>query len=96
MNYKLSNKAEQGLRHIYQYSQLNFGAIQAAAYLTVLEESVNAVANNPAMAQNVNDIRPNYKRYLYQEHAIYFIEKESFIYIIRVLHQQMKASLHLD
>jgi len=95
MSYVLSNKAEQDLRSIYQYSKLNFGDAQAAAYLTGLEESLNDVANNPAMAQKSEDIRFNYKRYLYQEHVIYFIEKNSLIYIVRVLHQQMKASLHI-
>ena len=47
------------------------------------------------MAQKVDDIRPNYRRYLYQEHAVYFLEKKSFIYMVRVLHQQMNVSLHL-
>lgn len=95
MSYVLSNKAEQDLRNIYRYSKLNFDDAQAAAYLTGLEECLNDVANNPAMAQKIDNIRPNYKRYLYQEHAIYFIEKNSFLYIVRVLHQQMKASLYL-
>lgn len=95
MSYKLSNKAEHDLRRIYQYTRLNFGDQQAAAYLIGLEETLEQVANTPAMAQKVDDIRPNYRRYLYQDHAIYFLEKESFIYVIRVLHQQMKASLHM-
>ncbi|GMR16137.1 MAG: type II toxin-antitoxin system RelE/ParE family toxin [Gammaproteobacteria bacterium] len=95
MSYILSNKAEKDLRGIYQYSKLNFGDGQAVAYLTGLEECLNDVANNPAMAHKIDNIRPSYKRYLYQEHAVYFVEKNSFIYVVRVLHQQMKASLHL-
>lgn len=95
MSYILSNKAEEDLRGIFRYSKLNFGEAQAVAYLTGLEECLNDIAKNPAMAQNIDDIRPNYKRYLYQEHAVYFVEKKSFIYVVRVLHQQMKASLHL-
>ena len=95
MSYILSNKAEKDLRSIYQYSKLSFGDAQAEAYLTGLEECLNDIAKNPAMAQKIGDIRPDYKRYLYQEHAVYFVEKNSFIYVVRVLHQQMKASLHL-
>ncbi len=95
MSYVLSNKAEQDLRRIYRYTQLNFGENQAAAYLTGLEESIIDVVNNSAMAQKVEDLRVNYKRYLYQEHAVYFIEKDTFIFIVRVLHQQIKASLHI-
>lgn len=95
MSYVLSNKAEQDLRSIYRYSELNFGEAKAVAYLSGLEECLNDIANNPALAQKVDDIRLNYKRYLHQEQAIYFIKKNSHIYVVRVLHQQMKASLHL-
>jgi len=95
MSYILSNKAEEDLRGIFRYSKLNFGEGQAVAYLTGLEECLNDIAENTAMAQKIDDLRPNYKRYLYQEHAVYFVEKKSFIYVVRVLHQQMKASLHL-
>lgn len=95
MKYVLSNKAEGDLRSIFRYSQINFGDGRAVAYLTGLEECLNDIAKNPAMAHKINDIRSNYKRYLYQEHAVYFVEKNSFIFVVRVLHQQMKASLHL-
>ena len=95
MSYILSNNAEEDLRGIYRYSKLNFGDAQAIAYLTGLEDCLNDLSKNPAIAQKIDDIRPKYKRYLYQEHAVYFVEKNSFIYVVRVLHQQMKASLHL-
>jgi toxin ParE1/3/4 len=95
MSYILSNKAEEDLRGVFRDSKLNFGEGKAVAYLTGLEDCLNDIADNPAMAQKMDDLRPNYKRYLYQEHAIYFVEKKSFIYVVRVLHQQMNASLHL-
>ena len=95
MSYKLSNKAEQDLRNIYRYTVSNFGQLQAEAYLSGLEETLIQISSTPMLAQKVDDIRTGYRRYLYQEHAVYFIEKKSFIYVVRVLHQQMKVSLHL-
>jgi len=95
MSYTLSNKAEKDLRNIYQYTRQTFGKDQAAAYLLGLEECIIETAVNPSIAQKIDDIRPQYKRYLYQHHAIYFLERHSDIFIVRVLHQQMKASLHL-
>jgi len=64
MSYKLSSKAEQDLRHIYQYTQQRFGEGQAAAYLLGLEECLLQTSANPAIAQKIDDLRPNYKRYL--------------------------------
>lgn len=95
MSYKLSNKAEQDLRLIYRYTQLNFGTLKAVSYLTGIEEILELIADSPAIAQKVDDIRSGYQRYLFQEHAIYFTKKSHHIYIVRVLHQQMKAQLHL-
>jgi toxin ParE1/3/4 len=95
MRYKLSNKTERDLRLIYRYVQLKFGTIQADTYLTGLDETFELIADSPAIAQKVDDTRTGYQRYLYQEHSIYFIKKNKYIYIIRVLHQQMKVQLHL-
>ena len=47
------------------------------------------------MAQKVDDLRRGFYRYYYQKHAVYFIEKKQTIFIVRVLHQQMKAVFHL-
>ena len=95
MSYKLSNKAEQDLRNIYRYTVSNFGQLQAEAYLSGLEETLIQISSKPTLAQKVDAIRKGYRRYLYREHAVYFIEKKPAIYVVRVLHQQMKASLHL-
>jgi toxin ParE1/3/4 len=95
MNYRLSNRAEQDFRNIYRLTASNFGKLQAEAYLSGLEETLLQVSNTTTLAQKIDDIRKGYRRYLYQEHAVYFIEKKSFIYVVRVLHRQMKASLHL-
>lgn len=95
MNYRLSNRAEQDFRNIYRLTASNFGKLQAEAYLSGLEETLVQVSNTTTLAQKIDDIRKGYRRYLYQEHAVYFIEKKSFIYVMRVLHRQMKASIHL-
>jgi len=95
MRYKLSNKTEQDLRLIYRYTQLKFGSLQADTYLTCLDETLELIANSPAITQKVDDIRTGYQRYLYQEHAIFFIKKNKHMYVVRVLHQQMKVQLHL-
>lgn len=67
----------------------------AAAYLTGIEETLALISTNPALSQQVGSIRMKYKRYHYREHAIYWLDQDGLVYVVRVLHQQMKASLHL-
>ena len=51
--------------------------------------------NEPSLAHKVEDIRKDYFRYLSRKHAVYFQARKDDIFIIRVLHQQMKYELHL-
>ncbi len=95
-SYRLSRKADEDLQDIFRYTNSEHGVDRAAAYLTQLEECFLQLAGNPGLAQSVDFIRPGYLRYLHQKHAIYFVERAENIFIVRVLHQRMKATIHLD
>ncbi len=94
--YQLSNKATEDLHQIASYTKTKFGDLQAKAYLTGLTEIVAQLVGTPSLAHKIPDIRQEYRRYLFQKHAIYFKETEYGIYIVRILHQQMNISLHLQ
>jgi len=94
-SYRLSNKAVIDLRNISRYTSIEFGQAQAKAYLTALKETTLQLAEQPQMAQLVNEVRTGYRRYLFQKHAIYFVEKDYGVYVVRVLHQQIRVELHL-
>ncbi|MGV2870535.1 type II toxin-antitoxin system RelE/ParE family toxin [Colwellia sp. E150_009] len=93
--YILSNKASTDLANIFQYTYKNFNVIQAESYLLALEECFVMLSNEPDLAHKVEDIRKGYFRYLFRKHAVYFQVRQHNIFIIRVLHQQMKYELHL-
>jgi toxin ParE1/3/4 len=94
--YRLSNKAAADLRNIAKYTSQEFGSAQAKAYLTSLGEAVIQLAEQPLLAQQASELRTDYRRYLFQKHAIYFQTTDYGIYVVRVLHQQMKLSLHIE
>ncbi|WP_114325698.1 type II toxin-antitoxin system RelE/ParE family toxin [Candidatus Colwellia aromaticivorans] len=93
--YTLSEKASIDLANIFQYTYKNFNINQAESYLSELEECFVMLSNEPDLAHKVEDIRSGYFRYLYRKHAVYFKVRKRDIFIIRVLHQQMKYELHL-
>ncbi|MCP4986070.1 MAG: type II toxin-antitoxin system RelE/ParE family toxin [Colwellia sp.] len=93
--YTLSKKASEDLANIFQYTYKNFNISQAESYLSELEECFIMLSKEPALAHRVEDIRKDYFRYLYRKHAVYFKARKDDIFIIRVLHQQMKYELHL-
>lgn len=93
--YTLSQKASKDLANIFQYTYKNFTLSQAESYLSELEKCFTMLSNDPKLAHKVEDIRKEYFRYLFRKHAVYFKARENDIFIIRVLHQQMKYELHL-
>jgi len=93
--YILSQKASKDLANIFQYTYKNFAISQAESYLSELEECFIMLSVQPDLAHKVEDIRKEYFRYLFSKHAVYFKTRKNDIFIIRVLHQQMKYELHL-
>ncbi len=94
--YRLTKKAVDDLLSIYNYTFHQFGELQADTYLRGIEEKILELAELPALAFAVDDIRPGFRRALFQKHAIYFKEEKKSILIVRILHQQMRATLHLS
>src|SRR5688500_5260666 len=94
--YFLSQRAVEDLETIYRYTYRRFGETQADSYLLGLEETLRELAQTPSLAVSVDDVRPGYRKALYQKHAVYFRVEENGIFVARVLHQQMYALLHLS
>ena len=95
IKYTLSQKASRDLANIFQYTYKNFNLSQAESYLSELEECFIMLSKKPELAYKIEDIRKDYFRYLFRKHAVYFKVREDDIFIVRVLHQQMKYELHL-
>ncbi len=93
--YTLSNKAQHDLERIFQYTEIEFGVSQAENYLLGIHETLMALSTEPSLAQDVSDIKPGYSRYIFRKHYIFFKKRANDIFIVRILHHQMKVQLHL-
>lgn len=93
--YRLSNAADLDLTDIYTYTFEKFGAIQADSYFDALETSLIRLANNPALGKEISDIRPGYRRFIHQRHAVYYQSFSDHILIVRVLGPGMSFEKHL-
>lgn len=94
-DYSLSVLAVDDLQRIYDFSLEQFGDVQATAYLMGLEETFMRLAARPTTAPAVDDIRPGYRRCIYEQHAIYFRVDGNDIYVVRILNHRMLPPLHL-
>lgn len=94
--YKLSNKAVDDFSSIYKYSFLNFGEHQADSYPEDLEQTLTKLSASPFMGQDGSDLTVSIRHYNFQQHAIYYRIKSNYLFITRILHQQMDMRSHLS
>ena len=94
--YKLSKLAAEDFAAIYEYTLLNFGARQADAYTDDLESAFRLLSTSPLMGHECQELADGVRRHDHQRHAIFYRRRESGIFIIRILHQQMEPMRHFS
>ena len=93
---RLSEEADADLEEILYFGAVRFGRVQAHNYLQELKAAFNRIAAAPVAYQAVDDLRPGYRRAVYQSHAIYFRVEADGVLIVRVLGQQDTANALSD
>lgn len=92
--YKLSNLAVEDFAGIYEYTLLNFGALQADTYTNDLEKVLNLLSESPLMGSVRPEIADGVRRHDNQKHVIFYRQRDSDIFVIRILHHQMDPGRH--
>lgn len=93
-NYQLSKRADEDFESLYLFGLLNFGLIQADAYVDGLEERFEQIAAQPDLYPAIDHLKPGYRLSVYQSHSIYYRVDESGVLIIRILrNQDLKTAL---
>lgn len=93
--FKLSQKAAEDFGDIYQYTYINFGERQADCYTDEIEHCLTNLSQAPMMGRDCSELGAGVRRHDFQKHAIFYRVREVDIFVVRILHQQMNAMLHL-
>jgi toxin ParE1/3/4 len=84
-DYRLTLAAEMDLADILEYGEAHFGTSVALEFYEGLLSVFPKIVNNPAQFSRIDEVRKGYRRAIYQTYSIYFIERENFIEITRVI-----------
>lgn len=88
MKYRISETALRDLQEIKKYGIKTFGHKNAIKYIEAIRDKIRLIARLPLIYQELDHIRPNYRRAIHKSHSIYFkIENEQVI-IMRVIGKQ--------
>lgn len=70
---RITKLADQDLDDLYAEGFTTWGEEQADRYYDGLLNRFDRICENPAMYPLVDDIRPGYRRSVYERHSIYFV-----------------------
>jgi len=94
--YKLSEAAAEDIEGILTRSMLDFGLERAETYFQSLTQCLELLGDNPEMGSTVDEIRPGYRCFLHESHAIFYTPREQDVLIVRILHKRMDADRNLQ
>lgn len=94
-DYRLTPAARSDIRSIWNYTDDEWGSAQAGRYLGQIEETIELLVRNPALGRPRDEIRPGFRSHPIGRHMIFYRIVGNDIEIARILHQRMKARVHL-
>lgn len=84
--YELSEKAEQDLEEIFDYTVLHFGIDQTIAYVSGFEDPFLNLSDNPELGRKRDEIRNSLRSYIKENHIVFYRVMRDRIRIVRILH----------
>lgn len=96
MKFYLTTKALKDLKDIALYTEEKWGIKQRNIYLDKMDKVFHKISKNPHRGKSCNHLRQGYFKLLIEKHIIFYKIDESEIEIIRILHQSMDISTHIN
>lgn len=94
--YRLSEVAATDIDRLLDYSIREFGVLQTESYYQGLVNCLELLDKNPDIGHSADEIRPGYSRFSHESHIIFYTQTEEDIFIVRILHNRMDPSSHID
>ena len=82
---RLTTLADQDLNDLYVEGFTTWGEAQADRYFDGLLERFERICETPLIYPAIDDIRPGYRRSVYERHAIYYVIDDDTIEIRAVV-----------
>jgi toxin ParE1/3/4 len=93
--YVLSPRAKADLDDIWDYTERNWGAEQAKAYIRLIGAAIQTLATSPARGKACDHIREGYRKYPAGSHVVFFRLTDGGSNVVRIPHRRMGFDRHL-
>ncbi|MGA1341575.1 MAG: type II toxin-antitoxin system RelE/ParE family toxin [Hyphomonas sp.] len=93
---RVTDDARRDLSDIRTYTRREFGARQAAGYMSRLGEGFKALRRNPEIGFPIDQLKPGFRCFRVQHHAIFYTQVDEVIAVVAVLHESQLPTRHLE
>ncbi|WP_294132756.1 type II toxin-antitoxin system RelE/ParE family toxin [Sphingobium sp.] len=88
--------AECDLAEISTYTETEWGAAQAKAYLVAIADAIDRIAAYSGTGSPIDDVRDGYRKFRVERHNVYYRHRGTGIEIVRILHQRADHTAKLQ
>jgi toxin ParE1/3/4 len=92
----LTVAAQKDLRDIEAYTLQQWGERQATRYISLIEEAIDTVGDNPKLGRVRPSLSADYRVYAVKSHFLVYKEDAQSITVLRILHQRMNIFEHVE
>ena len=94
-DYILSERAALDIEEIADYGLTKFGVTKSREYGQGLEVCLAQLAVSPLMGLGADELADGLRRFMYESHWIFYVQRFGGIRVVRVLQKNMDFLRHL-
>lgn len=91
----LKPRAQSDLDAIWNYTANRWGLEQAETYTRQLWSRIQAVAANPSLGRECDEVRAGYRQYPSGSHILFYRLTDDGVEVVRILHERMDYERHI-
>ena len=93
---KLSHAAVEDLTDIVHDTAMRWNVAQARKYESAMDKAFRLLCRFPRAGHRNNNLTSTYRLYNAGSHVIVYRFDQEFVYVVRILHQRMDFSEHVN
>jgi toxin ParE1/3/4 len=91
---ELSLQAREDFRDILSYTLTTWGESQLAKYRASIDDALHVILRNPSVGRP--SVKPTLKVLAVGQHRIFYRTIGDTVYVVRILHERMDMSRHVE
>lgn len=90
---RLSKTAENDLENIWRYTLVNWSENQAQKYISLIEQGLHLLLDNPFLGKLRPDIKAWYRAFQIEKHLVFYLVSDNYIDVLAIPHIRMDVKI---